>query len=247
MSLVSTPAVLLRSYAYSESSRILRFFTRDLGVVGAMARGIRKSGTALPTFTGGDLTLYVRQTRDLQTFKEFTPIHWRERLGSSVLRLGGASMAGELVLRHAGEEANAELFEALESALDHIDSAEEPAVLSAVLSEAWRLVAVLGYHPVLEGCVHCGTLLGSQETGRFDFPAGGVRCPACGADGAGPRVGPGARAQLRALVAGDAIGTLLRPRAHLQLLSDFVTYHVSGARPLESFQFLVRVLPEDDA
>ena len=50
-----------------------------------------------------------------------------------------------------------------------------------------------------------------------------------------------------ALVAGEAPQSLLRPRAHLQLLSDFVTYHVSGSQPLGSFSFLARLLPEDDA
>ena len=91
----------------------------------------------------------------------------------------------------------------------------------------------------------CGAALGGDEVGRFDFSAGGVRCSAC-AD-AGPRVGPGARAQLRALVTGSALGSpLAYARAHLHLLSDFVTYHVSGARPLGSFAFLSRMLPEDD-
>jgi recombinational DNA repair protein (RecF pathway) len=38
MSLLTTPAVLLRAHPYSESSRILRFYTRASGVVGAIAR-----------------------------------------------------------------------------------------------------------------------------------------------------------------------------------------------------------------
>ena len=52
--------------------------------------------------------------------------------------------------------------------------------------------------------------------------------------------------QLRALIAGDALPDALgRPRAHLQLLSDFITYHVSGTRPLDSFAFLAQMLPDD--
>lgn len=251
MSLVTTPAVLLRSFAYSESSRILRFFTPGHGVVGALARGARRSGgkggSGLESFTGGVLTLYMKPTTDLHTFKEFTPARPRSGLGRSVLRFGGASLVVELVLRHAGEEANPVLFDALERGLDHLDSAAEEKVLATILCEAWRLVGVLGYEPGLESCVHCGATFRADDVGLFDFEAGGVRCPSCASDGSGPRVGPGARAQLRAFLAGEVVAPLERPRAHLQLLSDFVTYHVSGARSLDSFHFLATVIPEDHA
>jgi DNA repair protein RecO (recombination protein O) len=252
MALVSTPAVLLRSHPYSESSRVLRFFTRDGGLVGVMARGIRKSmardGYGLESFATGTLTFYMRSTRDLQTFKDFATHKPRRGLATSPLRLGGASIVAELVLRHAGEEANPTLFEAVEEALDRVEGCEETAVVPVALSGAWGVVNALGYGPVLESCVHCGTPLGPEETGRFDLAAGGVRCPRCSTEGNGPRVGPGAREQLRTLVAGEAPASpLQRPRAHLQLLSDFVTHHVSGTRPLGSFSFLARLLPDDHA
>jgi DNA repair protein RecO (recombination protein O) len=250
MPLLTTPAVLLRAHPYSESSRILRFYSLDAGVVAALARGVRKSGgrdgTGVESFTEGTLALLVRESRDLQTFKEFTPTRRRRGLGSSALRLGSASVLAELVLRHAGESGNAPLFEVLSHALDRLESCDPGDLVAAALSEGWRLVSALGYHPVLQACVQCGAILGSEDMSRFDFAAGGVRCQSCG-DG-GPRVGPGARAQLSALVAGEALpGGLTRPRAHLQLLSDFVTYHVSGTRPLSSFAFLAQMLPEDDA
>jgi DNA repair protein RecO (recombination protein O) len=252
MSLVTTPALLLRSHPYSESSRVLRFFTRDAGLVGVMARGIRKSGardgSGLESFAGGTLTFYARSTRDLQTFKEFSTEKPRRGLGASPERLGGASLVAELVLRHAGEESNEPLFAALDQAFDRIEASDPASVIPVVISGAWSIVRSLGYGPVLESCVHCDEPLGVHEVGRFDFSAGGVRCPRCSVDAVGPRVGPGAREQLRALVAGEALPSpLLRPRAHLQLLSDFVTQHVSGTRPLESFSFLARLLPDDHA
>ena len=44
MSVVTTPAVLLRSFNYSETSRILRLYTLDLGLVGGMAKGMWRGG-----------------------------------------------------------------------------------------------------------------------------------------------------------------------------------------------------------
>jgi DNA repair protein RecO (recombination protein O) len=250
MSLLTTPAVLLRAHPYSESSRILRFYARDAGVVAALARGVRKTGgrdgTGLESFAEGSLTLQVKPTRDLQTLRDFAATRSRRGLGASALRLGAASVVAELVLRHAGEEANPPLFEALGRALDRLEGSDERDVVAAALSESWQLVSALGYHPIIQSCVSCGELLRGDEMSRFDFGAGGVRCPSCAESG--PRVGPGARAQLAALLSGDALpGALARPRAHLQLLSDFITYHVSGSRPLESFTFLAQMIPEDDA
>jgi DNA repair protein RecO (recombination protein O) len=252
MSLVTTPAVLLRSYAYSDSSRILRFFTRDAGLVGVLARGVRKSGalggSGLESYAGGDLMFYARSTRELQTLKEFTARRPRRGLGRDALRLGGAALMAELVLKHAGEESNEPLFARVEESLDRIEACPEAQLIAVVLSGAWGIVHALGYAPILESCVHCGGGLEGEETGRFDLLAGGVVCAGCAPHIAGPRVGPGARQQLRALVMGEALPSpLLRPRAHLQLLSDFVTHHVSGDRPLEAFSFLARLLPEDHA
>ena len=89
---------------------------------------------------------------------------------------------------------------------------------------------------------------------RFDFAAGGIRCPRCAHDQVGPRLGPGARAQLLALLGtGDPLPSLDRPRAHLRLLSDFVTWHLSAGRPLSSFEVLAGLLdaesnpPDEDA
>lgn len=248
MAVVTTRAILLRAHPYGETSLVLRFFSEDLGTVGAMAKGVRRggsrSGSSLATFAGGSLTLYVKETRDLQTFKDFTAVHLREGLARNLLRFGGASVVGELVLRHGGEAAAPALYDVVEEALDTLEAAPGDQVLPTVLAAGWSVVASLGYHPVLDICVECGRPLGPEEVGRFDLQAGGMRCTPCSGNTPGPRVGPGARKQLASLLAGKVVPTT-RPRAHLQLLSDFITYHVSGTRPLESFRFLASLVPPD--
>jgi DNA repair protein RecO (recombination protein O) len=248
VAVVTTRGILLRSHPYGETSSILRFFTEGLGIVGVMAKGARRSrgtgGGSPETFAGGVLTLYMKETRDLQTLKEFTPTHNRRGLGGSVLRLAAASVLAEVLLRHGGEAAAPELYGALEVGLDRLDGAAETEVVPALLGHGWGLVSHLGYHPILDHCVLCGREPASEEVARFDFGAGGIRCENCARSHAGPRVGPGARAQVTGLLEGRE-GPVTRPRAHLQLLSDFVTYHLSGGRPLRSFAFLETVLPPD--
>jgi DNA repair protein RecO len=252
VAVVNTSAILLRAYPYSESSLVLRFFTEHMGTVGVMAKGARRGGarggSGLETFAGGILTMYVKEGRDLQTLKEFEALRPRRGLARHPLRFGGASVAAELVLRHGGESAAPSLFEGLEAALDAIDQAPDDAIVEAVLSAGWHLVVRLGYEPVLDLCVECGRRLDADEMARFDLHSGGLRCEVCSRGKGGPRIGPGARAQMARLLAGRP-DPVTYPRAHLRLLSDFVTYHVSGSRPLESFAFVAALLPDeaDDA
>ncbi len=240
MSVVSTPAVLLRSFDYSETSRVLRLYTQDLGLVSVMAKGIRRSGArgqaGLDTFSRGELTAYVRPTRDLQTFKEFAVEEAGAPLGRDVLRFAGASVLAEIVLVHAGADPSPRLFERLTTALRRLEDEPRARIVEAVLAEGWMLVATLGYEPQLDRCVHCGRVPGASEVSRFDFAAGGLRCSDCAVDHSGPLVGPGARQQLSALLHGTAPGELGKPRAHMQLLHDFVIYHLSGSKPLKAFR-----------
>ena len=247
MGIVTTRAILLRSFPYSETSRVLHFYTEALGTVGVMGKGLRagggRRGTSLESFAEGELTIYAKPTRELQTLREFVPTRVRRKLAADVARFGGGAVLGELVLRHAGEEANLRLFEALSRALDRLCDVPIEWALPTLLQEGWRLVSTLGYRPVVECCVECGASP-ADEPARFDFAGGGIRCGRCGPDLKGPRLGPRARAQLSALLdqGEPSPPALERPLTHVRLLSDFVTYHLSGGRPLATFEVLVRLL-----
>ncbi len=251
MSLLTVRALLLRAHPYSETSLVLRFLTDRRGIVGVMARGARRSGargsSGLATFAGGSLTFYMKETRDLQTFKEFDVDRARRGLGVDPVRLAAASVLAEIVLRHAGEADTGHLFQVTSDALDALEQAERAALVGVLLKEGWGLVSVLGFHPAFETCLDCGRALDDEEMARVDFGQGGLRCASCAGGSTATRVGPGARAQLAGLLAGSVPDPLTRPRAHLQLLSDFVTYHLAGSRPLETFRILAALLPMDDA
>jgi DNA repair protein RecO (recombination protein O) len=243
VSVVTTPAILLRAFNYSETSQVLRFHTPDHGVVSVMAKGVRRSSGkgrgGLETFGMGRLTFYNKATRELQTLSEFAPERAHRGLASNVMRFAGASMLAELVLEHAGSDSNPGLFQQVLSGLAALESVQEGDLFAAVLMEAWGIVGALGYSPQVEPCVRCDRPLEEAEIGRFDFGAGGVRCPDCADEIDGPRVGPVARSHLLGLLRGRIPDDLRKPRAQLRLLSDFVTYHVSDGKPLQSFTFLV--------
>ena len=247
MAPITTPAVLLKGYDYGDSSRILRFYTREHGLLSVVAKGVRgrsgKGAATLSSFASGELSAYVKPQRDLHTMKDFHCTRLREELGQEVVRFAGAAAAAELVLTRAAAERQPGVFEALETALDGLAQARSESLPATALASLWTITEAFGFAPQLEPCVRCDAPLGREEVGRFDFAAGGMRCEACGHDMAGPRVGPVARGQLAALLAGDLPPDFTHARQHLALVSDFIAYHVAS-KPLKSLRFLGGLLPE---
>ena len=242
MAIVTTDAILLRAHPFSESSRVLRFYTRDLGLVGVMARGIRRGASrghgGVDTFGEGTAVIFMRDGRDLQSLREFSPVKVRFGLAGDFRRLAGASIAAEIILRHAGEEPNAQLYRALSAGLDRLGSVGAENIVGEVLALGWCIIHTLGFAPELAACTGCGRILERDEMARFDLSAGGVRGQECPAADGSRRIGPMARAQLLALLAGEVPERLRGHGAHLTLLDDFLTYHMLGGRRLASFDFL---------
>ena len=242
MPAIATPAILLRTHPYSESSRVLRFYTRELGLLGVMARGVQRGasrGRGGPgTFGEGVAVIAVRESRELQSLREFTPAKARLGLAGDFRRLAGASVAAELVLRHADREPHAELFHSLSAGLDRLERSAPADVTGEVLALCWRMVQVLGFGPELRSCTACGRVFEEGDMGRFDLAEGGLRGPECPAPAGSRRIGPIARTQLLGLLEGEVLSGLLKPRAHLSLLDDFITFHMLGGRRLGSFRFL---------
>ncbi len=246
MTRVTTVAILLRRSPWSESSHVLRLYARELGLVATMARGVRRSASkgrgALGVFTEGTAVVAVRPNRDMQTLCEFAPTDAHLGLARDFRRLAGASVAAELVLRHAGQEPHALLYDTLVQRLGRLEETDPECIVGEVLALGWQIVDLLGFAPELDRCTACGAEVPSDAEGaamaRFDVEAGGIRGPECCAPTESRRIGPVARAQLADLLRGAAPADLLLPAAHLALLDDFVTAHMLGGVRLESFRFL---------
>src|SRR6476646_5292847 len=103
MTLVVTEAIVLHSFDYLESSRILRLVTRDVGVRSVLARGARRSsrrfGTALDLYAQGSAELDVKVGRDLDSLNGFDVQRARPQLAAQLSRFTGASAIAELILR----------------------------------------------------------------------------------------------------------------------------------------------------
>src|SRR5512132_3528391 len=124
MPAVSTDAVVLQTFKYSDTSKILRLLTRSHGVQSVIAKGATRTksqfGGVLEPFVDGLATFYAKENRDLHTLSSFELTRSRQQLGADLIRFGGASLIAELVLRSGIEAADEDLFESVRAGLDAI-------------------------------------------------------------------------------------------------------------------------------
>ena len=243
MPILATDAIVLHSFDYLESSRILRLVTRDGGVRSVLAKGARRSarrfGSALDLFAQGTAQLYAKPGRDLDTLSGFDVVRARPMLAEDMGRFTGASAIAELTLRFGRDAADSGLFDAVVEALDALAVAATDEALTATLASAWRIVAELGFAPALDICGECHDPLPDDATVRFSHRAGGALCQRCGRLVPGGRVlPPEARATLRGFLAGHAGAPLDdgATRAHQRLLREFLAEHLTDGRPLRALE-----------
>ena len=242
MPLVTVDAVILQSFPYSETSKILRLLTGPHGVQSVIAKGARRPrsryGGILEPFTEGTASFYLKGNRDLHTLREFELRRPRQGLGRDLVRFGGASLIAEIVLRTASGQESGDVYGAVRAALTDLETADPGRVEAIALAHVWALVTTLGFGPAVERCVHCGGDLPEGRDLFFDYGAGGFLCGECGGGGGAGRVVPAiARSDLSGLVAGE-IRDLGSTAAHWQLLARFLAYHLVDAGTLRSLDFL---------
>ena len=227
-------AVILSSRPLGEADRIVRLFTRELGRVDAVAKGVRKTtsrwGGRLEPFNVCDLLLHPGRSLYTVTQAQLVDV-------CAHLRSDGAALAAAAIVCEAAtgvtpeHEPEVRVFALLRNVLRELDAgmvgpaAQAPLVLGALL----KLLHEAGYLPELEQCAACG---GGELALGFSAARGGLVCDACLEDAV--PISPAAvtalrdaisrpLAELRAAPPSEAVAEALRS------VHSLYTYH-SGAR-----------------
>jgi len=231
VSLVSTPAIVLRTYPYSETSKIVRLATRDYGVQSAIAKGVLRPkspfGAALETLSEGVAQLYHKETRELQILAAFDVTQLRRGLAGNVGRFAGAAALSEVMLKMAPPAPLPAAYEALTFGLDALAGASAEQVDAVATRWLWLLVGVLGFAPQLDACVRDGNEV--SGTVAFSAAEGGVLCAACAGLKPPTRLPPKAYSDLRALNDEAAEIPALdaaHAAAHRRLVARFIRQHL---------------------
>ena len=177
--------IVLRQTPLAEADRILTIYTRELGKVRAVARGVRRPKSKL----GGHLeplchvAVSLAEGRNLDTVSEAEVIQSFSGLEDDLERLSKGIYLSELVDAFSPDRlANRQVFDLLLDALDRLQCSER--LVNLLLSFETKLLGLSGYGPELRQCVECGLDLEAADH-LFSSAAGGAVCPSCRASTSG--------------------------------------------------------------
>ena len=174
-------AVVLSHTDWGEADRLLWLYTREMGKVRAIAKGLRKPRSRkaghLEPFTR--VTLQLARGRDMWIVTQAEALNIYLSLRENLLRVSYAAYVVELLDRFTYEEGeNLSLYHLLCDTLERLD--QEPEASLAVRYYEVRLLDLIGFRPVLFNCAVCNNEIKAQDQ-YFSAALGGVVCPSCAA------------------------------------------------------------------
>ncbi len=179
---IRTEGVILRHSNFGEADRLLTVFTRQLGKVRVIAKGVRKAKSRkaghVQPFSRAQMQL--ARGRDLWILTQAEASEVYPALRGDLVLLGYASYVIELLDRFTYEEGeHRALFDLLTRTLTRLNRGDPPEF--AVRYYEMRLLDQVGFRPRLFACAQCGAEI-QPEDQYFSASQGGVLCPRCGID-----------------------------------------------------------------
>jgi len=184
MAIRSDQGIVLRSYPFGESHRVVVLISPNNGKLRTVAKGVRKTksrfGGRLEPFTHVDLVLY--EGNNLDTITQVATIDAFIELRNHLDRVLAASTMLEVVdLVVQEDEPSHRMFLLLQrglTVLNHRDP--HPDFVTHFLLKA---AEVIGIAPSFDSCAACGR---TEGLARFSFSEGGSMCESCRGPGAFP-------------------------------------------------------------
>ena len=170
--------IVLSGMKYRETSKILRLFTRDYGILSVMAQGVYKKNSRLLSVT----ETFARCAYDLESGKnmmylrsaELTDLHYGLRRSLELLK--SAQSAAGLLLRALPEDAaQPALFDLYADLLALLPQSARPEHLTAAFY--LQTASALGYQPYMYACTRCGNR--KIKSLRFSIRERGILCENC--------------------------------------------------------------------
>lgn len=185
MSIHQTEAIIINSFDFKESDKLVTLYTQKLGKVRAIVKGVRKPtsklAASLGLFTHLKVTLFGKRPKELYRLTQTEIIHFHHRLREDVNRLAYTSLFIELLNRATGEnEPETELFTLTSNYLNGIEKKVD--LLSYTLIHLIKLLQITGFAPWLTSCVVCRKTLpqqGKKAQFMVSVHKGGLVCSEC--------------------------------------------------------------------
>ena len=179
-----TPAIVLRTWPFGESDKIVSFLTENHGKLTGIAKGAKRSRkrfvNSLEPFSLVNLRFQDRAHSNLAFIVAADLTLGFKHLLTSLEKISFASYLVEITDGLIGErEENRLVFLHLKAGLTHLE--EQSTSLTFLTSFELKLLKLAGYQPLLESCRRCGKERWVRYATRWHFSPrdGGILCESC--------------------------------------------------------------------
>lgn len=195
MSIEHTEGLVLKTYDYSETSKIAAVFTKGFGKIKVIAKGARsknsRTSAIIEPGTFAKIIFYLKGESGLFTLSEASIIDQFAGIRTDIVKFAQFMYILELIdalFEH--EEGAGGFFGAVIAHVKQIEKSDKPELLVRALEI--KILSVLGHMPQLKKCVGCGKPVpsellaadrlshgGSDKKYNLSISQGGILCKAC--------------------------------------------------------------------
>lgn len=181
MTAEKTEGLVIRQVDFSETSRVVTFFTKDHGKIGVMAKGARRLKSAFESaidlLTTCRIVFLPKSSSSLQILTEAQLISRFQPSKSNLFSLFGGYYVAELLDGLTQEfDPHPDLYEAAQHTLSELTSTNE--LRRTILEFELTLLDEIGLLPPLDQC-YCGHPITSATSYAFWVSQGTLLCEQC--------------------------------------------------------------------
>lgn len=174
----SSPAFVLRTYDFRETSKIAVFFTREFGKVKGILKGVRKDlkkfSSSLSLLSLNHIIFYRKRASEIHLVSQCDLIDDFGLNAGDLKKLGVASLAAELLdMLMPLEDVHRDVFALTFDFLNSLRGRESDARCIFAI----KILAMSGFKPHFDSCLICNTRL--KDRAYFSNVKGGLLCARC--------------------------------------------------------------------
>lgn len=186
MNNVVTDAINLKSYNLKDSDKIVVMYSKDLGLIRGVAKGVKKPksrlGARMDSLVANKIMLY--KGKNLDTICQAEALNTFKDSRQDYDKLMYSSYISEIISIFGVEEdpSSKEVYDLFYKALDRISSAKSKKdVMIAVIKFQLKMMLIVGFGLEFDSCLCCREEILNEDM-YFSIQMGGVVCEECNKD-----------------------------------------------------------------
>ncbi len=185
MAITKLNGIVLSGIKFQESSKILKLYTKEEGLITVIAKGVsssKKGNAGMEPLCISNFTVYTKETRKIQKLTNADIVEYHIKLREDLYTLSAAQAASELISKVVHELQPSEklytLFTAYLKRLNLEKNKNRDFSLRMVWCFFARFISISGFTPSINKCAGCGNTNNGLED-IFSLSKGGFICNSC--------------------------------------------------------------------